>query len=213
MEDFYSFITIEGNIGAGKTTLAKLLAEDLDGSLVLEQFTDNPFLPLFYENPERYAFPVELFFMSERHKQLQEHFMQPELFPKRTISDYFFYKTLLFARQNLNEDEYRLFHRLFQTLNSSFPKPDLLIYLHRPVDRLQNNIRNRGRQFETEISDDYLEKIAQAYFDYFRSETTFPILILNAAELDFLQNGDHYALIKELILTPHKPGVNHISIL
>jgi deoxyguanosine kinase len=213
MEDQHSFIAIEGNIGAGKTTLSKLLAEDLNGHLILEQFTDNPFLPLFYENPERYAFPVELFFMSERHKQLQEHFMQPQLFQQRTISDYFFYKTLLFARQNLNEEEYRLFHRLFQTLNQSFPKPDLLLYLHRPIDGLQKNIKNRGRQFETEISDDYLEKIAHAYFDYFRSETSFPILILNAAELDFLNNERHYKLIREVLDGQHKPGINHISIL
>ncbi len=207
------FVAIEGNIGAGKTTLARMLSNELDMHLILEQFTDNPFLPLFYKNPERYAFPVELFFMSERHKQLQEHFIQPTLFQKATISDYFFYKTLLFAKQNLVEEEYMLFRRLFNTLNTSFPIPDLLIYLHRPIAQLQKNIKNRGRQFETEISDTYLERIGHAYLDYFRTETRFPIIVLNIEKLDFIANEQHYSLIKDILNKPHQPGITHLSLI
>lgn len=212
METSNPFVAIEGNIGAGKTTLAGMLAEELEAHLILEQFTDNPFLPLFYKNPERYAFPVELFFMSERHKQLQEHFVQPSLFQRPTISDYFFYKTLLFARHNLVDEEYRLFRRLFNTLNSAFPHPDLLIYLHRPVHQLQTNIKNRGRQFETEISDTYLEQVAQAYLSYFRTETRFPIVLLHIENLDFVSNPAHYSLIREVMQTRHQPGLHHIKL-
>ncbi len=209
----YNYIVIEGNIGAGKTTLCKMLADDLNCQLILEQFSDNPFLPLFYENPERYAFTVELFFMSERHKQLQEHFMQPSLFEHITIADYFFIKTLLFAKQNLPDEEYRLFQRLFKVLNASFAKPDLLLFLHRPIENLLVNIEKRGRAYERDITPDYLEKVSNAYFDYFRSETAFPILLINATELDFVNNSESFDFIKELLTQKHKPGLNHISLI
>ena len=133
----YNFIVVEGNIGAGKTTLCRLLSEDFDYRLILEEFADNPFLPHFYKNPERYAFPVELFFMTERHKQLQAELSQRDLFQQTIVSDYIFFKTLLFARNNLMEEEYRLFQRLFHILNATFPRPDLLVYLHRSVDNLR----------------------------------------------------------------------------
>jgi deoxyadenosine/deoxycytidine kinase len=152
----YPFIAIEGNIGAGKTTLCHMLSERLGCSLVLEQFTDNPFLPPFYDQPDRYALPVELFFMTERHKQLLEHFGSPDLFRNFTVADYFFVKTLLFAKNNLSEEEFRLFQRLFSVLNATFPKPDLLLYLHRPVDVLLQHIKKRGRSIEQQISADYL---------------------------------------------------------
>jgi len=132
----YRFIAVEGNIGSGKTTLCHKLADRYGCDLVLEQFAVNPFLPFFYENPERYAFPVELFFMTERHKQLLEHFAQPDLFRTFTVADYFFVKTLLFAKTNLSEAEFRLFNRLFSVLNATFPKPDLLLYLSLPVEML-----------------------------------------------------------------------------
>jgi deoxyadenosine/deoxycytidine kinase len=139
------YIVIEGNIGAGKTSLSHKLAEELNAKLILEQFTDNPFLPMFYKNPDRYAFPVELFFMTERHKQLQEYLVKRDLFQHYTVSDYVFSKTLLFAGQNLEGEELRLFQNLFSTLNAAFPKPDLLVYLHRSVEELQENIRRRNR--------------------------------------------------------------------
>ena len=142
----YNFIAIEGNIGAGKTTLCHQMADRFGCALVLEQFTDNPFLPPFYEQPERYAFPVELFFMTERHKQLQRSLLNQDLFREFTVADYAFIKTLLFARKNLPEDEFRLFHKMFTVLNQSFPKPDIMVYFHRNVDILLENISQRGSE-------------------------------------------------------------------
>jgi deoxyguanosine kinase len=208
----YSFIAVEGNIGAGKTTLCHLLSEQLGCSLVLEQFTDNPFLPPFYEQPERYAFPVELFFMTERHKQLLEHFSQPDLFRKFTVADYFFVKTLLFAKNNLSEEEFRLFQRLFSVLNATFPKPDLLVYLHRPVDVLLKQIRKRGRNIEQNISSNYLSDIQDAYFDFLKTESETPVVIMDLGEMDF--QNDH-GILKAMIQTlsvHHPAGVSMIKL-
>jgi deoxyadenosine/deoxycytidine kinase len=163
----YNFIAVEGNIGAGKTTFCNRVAADFNCQLILESFEDNPFLPSFYQNPERYAFPVELFFMTERHKQLQEGLLEPELFKQGTVADYFFLKTLLFARNNLKAEEHRLFSRIFHVLNASFPKPDLLVYLHRSVDNLRANIDKRGREYEKDITNEYLQKIQNTYFEFF----------------------------------------------
>ena len=140
----YSYISIEGNIGAGKTTLATLLSEQFNCKLILEQFTDNPFLPYFYNDPERYAFPLELFFMTERYKQMQLMLPQQELFRDLTLSDYFFTKTLLFARNNLKDEEFRMFQKMFHTLSASFPKPEMILYLHRNLNSLMDNIQKRG---------------------------------------------------------------------
>ena len=182
----HKFITIEGNIGAGKTTLTRMLSDDFNYKLILEEFSDNPFLPFFYNNPDRYAFPVELFFMTERHKQLQVELAQQDIFQQSVISDYFFLKTLLFAKNNLNGEEYRLFRRLFDVLNMSFSKPDLLVYLHRPVPHLLKNIKNRGREYEQDIKSNYLQDIQNAYFAFFKTEVTFPILLINLDDADFM---------------------------
>ncbi len=202
----YNFIAIEGNIGAGKTTLCHQLAERFGCALVLEQFTDNPFLPPFYEQPERYAFPVELFFMTERHKQLLEHFSQPDLFRLFTVADYFFVKTLLFAKNNLSEAEFRLFQRLFSVLNATFPKPDLLLYLHRPVEVLLKQIKKRGRNIEQNISPEYLTEIQDAYFDYLSTETETPVLILDLGEADFQRDLSAFDAIAQIISKEHAPG-------
>ena len=143
----YNFIAVEGNIGAGKTSFCNRIADDFNCQIILESFEDNPFLPQFYQNPERYAFPVELFFMTERHKQLQAGLLEPELFKDGTIADYFFLKTLLFAKNNLSDEEHRLFSRVFKVLNASFPKPDLLVYLHRSVENLLVNIDRTIHEF------------------------------------------------------------------
>jgi deoxyadenosine/deoxycytidine kinase len=208
----YPFIAIEGNIGAGKTTLSRMLAQNLKAKLILEAFADNPFLPLFYDNPERYAFSVELFFMTERHKQLQAELSQKDLFQERVVADYYFYKTLLFARNNLTEAEYRLFQRLFRVLNASFPKPDVLVYLHRPVDQLMANIKKRGRTFETDIKSDYLQTIQQAYLDFFRLQPNLPILILQLEDADFQNNPDVYETITQLIAQKYTRGVHYLSL-
>lgn len=207
----YNFIAIEGNIGAGKTTLSKMLAKEYDCKLILEQFTDNPFLPFFYENHERYAFPVELFFMTERHKQLQENLAQKDLFQQGIIADYFFLKTLLFARNNLNVEEYRLFQRLFNVLNSTFPKPELLVYLHRPVEVLLDNIESRGRDYEKDISADYLQELQHAYFDYFKMESEIPILIVDMGSLHFSQNSEPYKQFLDMLNQPYSAGVHRVS--
>lgn len=203
----WSFMVIEGNIGAGKTTLCQMMARDFGCKLILEQFAENPFLPFFYQNPERYAFPVELFFMTERHKQLQEELQQKSLFQTSVVADYFFLKTLLFAKNNLGEEEYRLFQRLFSVLNAAFPKPDLLVFLHRPVDALLSNIRKRGRGYEQDISAAYLAQIQQVYFDFFKSEPPFPIIVLDLAEADFQHNPAHYDEILKVMFQEKITGV------
>ena len=208
----YQFIAIEGNIGAGKTTLSKLIAEDFNCRLILEQFTDNPFLPFFYEHPERYAFPVELFFMTERHKQLQGELAQQELFQQCIIADYFFIKTLLFAKNNLLEEEYRLFQRLFNILNATFPKPDLLVYIHCSVDTVLKNIKKRGRAYEQEIDPRYLAQIQRAYLDYFKTEPDLPVLIIDVDDADFLRIQADYDKIIELLYQPYSKGVHRIKI-
>lgn len=207
----YQYIAIEGNIGAGKTTLCKMLEQDYNCQLILEQFADNPFLPFFYEQPERYAFPVELFFMTERHKQLQENLSQKSLFKDFIVADYFFLKTLLFAKNNLNQEENRLFQRLFHILNTTFPKPELLVYIHRSVDNLLKNIKHRGRSYEQEIKPAYLSEIQTTYFEYFRTETQLPILIIDVDEINFLESQEHYKMIVDALTKSYAPGVHHLS--
>lgn len=189
-----------------------MLSKDWNSKLVLEQFSDNPFLPQFYQDAERHAFTVELFFMTERHKQLQEAFMQPDLFNPLTIADYFFIKTLLFAGQNLKENELQLFKRLFHILNSTFPKPDLLVYLHRPVEVLLQNIAKRGRTYEQDITADYLTTIQNAYFDYFRTETSVPIIVLDLGDKHFNEDSAIYESIKDKITAKHKNGVGMLEL-
>ena len=204
----HQFIAVEGNIGAGKTTLCQRLAADWDCRLILEQFTNNPFLPYFYKNPERYAFPVELFFMTERHKQLQEQLQQRDLFSDAILADYYFYKTLLFARNTLNEEEYRLFERLFHILNAKTRRPDLLVYLHRPVESLLKNIRKRGRNIESDISGDYLSKIQGAYFDYFKNQRDLPVLVVDLDHADFESDEQHYRAVTRLLQRSYSPGMH-----
>lgn len=208
----YSFIAIEGNIGAGKTTLCHRLNAQYGCTLILEQFTDNPFLPYFYLQPERYAFPVELFFMTERHKQLQEHFAQPDLFRPFTVADYFFVKTLLFAKNNLGEEEFRLFQHLFRILNSTFPKPGLLLYLHRPVDVLLRQIHKRGRDIERNISADYLSEIQNAYLEYLKTETETPVVILELDKANFERDDAVFQSIVRVMQETHAPGVQYRTI-
>jgi deoxyadenosine/deoxycytidine kinase len=204
----YQFIAFEGNIGVGKTTLCNLLAQRHGCALVLEQFTDNPFLPYFYEQPDRYGFPVELFFMTERHKQLQEHFATPDLFQSCTVADYFFVKTLLFAKNNLSEEEFRLFQRLFSVLNAGFPKPDLLVYLHRPIPVLMEQIQKRGRSIEQNISAHYLEELQRAYFEYLKTETETPVIVLDLDRVDFQQDASAFDEIIGVLQAQHAPGLH-----
>jgi deoxyguanosine kinase len=208
----YNFIAIEGNIGAGKTTFCNMLAQDFDCRLILEQFTDNPFLPLFYDNPERYAFPVELFFMTERHKQLQEALATVDMFTPLSISDYFFIKTSLFAKNNLKDEEFRLFYRLFEVLNSTFPKPEILIYLHRSVDNLLTNIRKRGRGYESDITAEYLLEIQNVYFEFFRTEKNMPIVVVDMGDVDFTEDKKAYTQLVDILNNSYPKGMTRITL-
>ncbi|MBD0353017.1 MAG: deoxynucleoside kinase [Flavisolibacter sp.] len=194
----YHFITIEGNIGAGKTTLAHLLAKHYNARLILEQFADNPFLPKFYEDPKKYAFPLELFFMAERFKQLKELIQQKDLFQSLTISDYLFTKCLLFAKINLPDDEFRLYQRLFEIIHQQMVQPDILIYLHAPISKLQQNIRKRNRSYEQNIPDSYLYSIQETYTHYIK-QSNLKTIFVDASRADFLDNETHLQSIIEVL--------------
>ena len=207
----YNFITIEGNIGAGKTTLANLLSKHYNARLVLEEFADNPFLPKFYEKPEQYAFPVELFFMAERFKQLKELLQQKDMFQQLTISDYLFTKCLLFAKVTLPEDEFRLYQRLFDIIHQQLVQPDLLIYLHAPVEKLQANIKKRNRPYEQNIQDDYLLNIQDTYTNYIKQNSA-KTLIVDVAHADFLNNPKHLQIIIDALDKSYEEGQHYLTI-
>ena len=207
----YTFITIEGNIGAGKTTLAHLLSKHFNARLVLEQFADNPFLPKFYENPQQYAFPLELFFMAERFKQLKELIQQKDLFQNITISDYLFTKCLLFARINLPEDEFRLYQRLFEIIHAQVVQPELLIYLHAPVNKLQQNIKKRNRSYEQKIPDDYLFSIQETYTNYIKQHN-IKTIIIDASNADFLGNEKHLQAVINALDKDYPDGQHYLSL-
>jgi len=209
----HRYLCIEGNIGTGKTTLAKRLAQHYRARIILEQFADNPFLPYFYENPTQYAFPVELFFLTERYKQLERILLKPDLFVSQHLSDYFFPKSLLFARINLPSNEFRLFQSLYDILQKQLPAPDMVIYLHRPVEQLLELIHRRGRSYEKHIRAEYLQEIQDAYFDYFKNIRSYPVLILDVQALDFAHREEDFELLCSYIERPYAPGVHYLSIL
>ena len=190
----YHYIAIEGNIGAGKTTLAHLLSRKLNARLILEQFSDNPFLPKFYENPKQFAFPLELFFMAERYKQLKQMINTNDLFQNITISDYVFSKCLLFAKVNLAEEEFRLYQKLFDIIQQQLVFPDLIIYLHSPLEKLQKNIRKRNRAYEQTIPDEYLFNIQETYTSYIKQHN-IRTLFIDASNADFLGNEKHLQVV------------------
>lgn len=207
----YHFITVEGNIGAGKTTLAHLLSRHYNARLILEEFADNPFLPKFYENPGQYAFPLELFFMAERYKQQKDFLQQKDLFQNLTISDYLFTKCLLFAKVNLPEDEFRLYQRLFEIIHQQLVQPDLLIYLHAPVSKLKENIRKRNRVYEQQIADEYLFNIQQTYTHYIRQHN-IKTLFIDASHADFLGNEKHFQAVLDALEKDYGEGQHYLSL-
>ena len=204
----YKHIAIEGNIGSGKTTLATMLSSDYDVRLILEAFSDNPFLPKFYEAPDKHAFPLELFFMAERYHQLK-NLKEQDLFQPQMVSDYFFMKSKLYAQNNLQYDELQLFNRLFDIMFSSLSKPDLLIYLYADIVRLQQNIKKRGRDFEQNISNLYLQNIQDKYLDYLRKQDDFPVLVLDITKVDFFSDKNVYQSIKDAVILSYEKGMHH----
>ena len=207
----YHYITIEGNIGAGKTTLAHLLAKHYNARLILEAFADNPFLPKFYENPQQYAFPLELFFMAERYKQLKELIHTKDLFHSITISDYLFTKCLLFAKINLPEQEFHLYQKLFEIIHQQLIQPDLVIYLHAPVSKLQENIRKRNRHYEQSIPDQYLFNIQETYTHYIRQHN-IKTLFIDAGNADFLGREDHFQVILDALEKDYDSGQHYFTL-
>lgn len=201
METRYPYLVIEGNIGSGKTTLSKLLVEDKGSTLMLEQFEDNSFLPKFYGDQRRYAFPLELSFMAARFNQLKDSInANTEMFsPKQVIADYSFFKNLVFAQVTLEDDEYKLFYKLYEILMPQLIRPDLIVYLHQPINRLVANISKRGRDYEKDIKPSYLEKIEHGYFEYFKQMPQQRVLVLDAKELDFVESEGDFEWIKEKI--------------
>jgi deoxyadenosine/deoxycytidine kinase len=207
----YHFIAVEGNIGAGKTTLSQLLSQHYNAKLMLEEFAENPFLTKFYENPKQYAFPLELFFLAERFKQQQDLIKTADLFQSVTISDYLFTKCLLFAKVNLPEEEYRLYQKMFDVFQQQLVTPDVLIYLHAPVSKLQSNIKKRNRKFEQSIPDEYLYKLQETYTSYIKQHNIKTIFV-DASNADFLYNEAHFKLITDALEKDLEEGQHFINL-
>lgn len=207
----YHFITVEGNIGAGKTTLSHLLARHYNARLILEEFADNPFLPKFYENPKQFAFPLELFFMAERYKQLKELVHTKDMFQNVTVSDYLFTKCLLFAKVNLPEEEFHLYQRLFDIIHQQLVQPDILIYLHAPVSKLQVNIKKRNRSYEQAIPDEYLFSIQQTYTHYIKQHN-IKTLFIDATNADFLGNEKHLKVVTDALEKDLDAGQHYFTL-
>ena len=197
--DNFNYIAIEGNIGAGKTTLSNKLAEDFNAKTVLERFADNPFLPKFYQDQSRYAFPLEMSFLADRYQQISDDLAQFDLFKDFIVADYHIFKSLIFAKVTLAEDEFRLYKTMFDIIYKEMPKPDLYIYLYQTTDKLLANIKLRGRSYEQEIPAEYLEKINSGYLDYIKSQRDLNILVIDVTDRDFLQNQEDYIYILEEI--------------
>jgi deoxyadenosine/deoxycytidine kinase len=209
----YNYIVIEGNIGAGKTTLATMIAEKYNGRLILETFGDNPFLPKFYDDPDKYSFPLELSFLASRYKQLNEELSVPDLFKSFTIADYYFMKSLVFASSTLKGDEYNLYRQIFHIIYSSLPKPDIYVYLHIKPERLLKNIASRGRPYEKAITKEYLQKIQESYFTFFRQNPENKYLIIDANNLDFVSKEEHFIKITEVIFGKRiSEGLNLVNL-
>lgn len=205
----YNYIVIEGNIGAGKTTLASMIAKDFNAKLILERFADNPFLPKFYGDPSRYSFPLELSFLADRYRQLKEELVEQDLFRSFTVADYYFMKSLVFSSKTLEQDEFSLYRQIFYIIYSSLPKPDLYVYLHVPPERLLSNIALRGREYEKSITADYLNGIHESYFNFFRQNPENRYLVLDISDIDFVANREDYERIKDVIFnTQVSPGIN-----
>ena len=197
--DQFNYVAFEGNIGAGKTTLATKIAEDFNAKTVLERFADNPFLPKFYKDQNRYAFPLEMSFLADRYQQLSDDLAQYDLFKDFIVADYHIFKSLIFAKITLADDEYRLYRNLFDIIYKEMPRPDLYVYLYQNSERLLQNIKKRGRSYEQQIAAEYLDKINNGYLDYIKSQTDLNVLIIDVSHRDFVKNQEDYIFILDQI--------------
>ena len=208
----YNYIAIEGCIGAGKTSLAERLAADFNAELILERFADNPFLAKFYKDPIHYAFPLEMTFLTDRYQQLKNLLSQRDLFTDLVVADYFIDKCAIFSKNNLQQDEYNLFLKVYEIISDFLPKPDLLVYLYNTSENLLKNIAKRGREYEQKIQPEYLESIQENYLTFFKQRAQFPILIIESNSLDFVHCVDDYEKIKLLLLQNYEKGVYRIIV-
>jgi deoxyguanosine kinase len=207
----YNYVVIEGNIGAGKTTLASRIADQFNAHLILEKFADNPFLPKFYDDPGKYSFPLELSFLASRYKQLKEELVPQDLFKSFSVADYYFMKSLVFAASTLTGDEYGLYRQIFYIIYGSLPKPDIYVYLHLSPDRLMENIKKRGRHYEKSITREYLQKIQDSYFAFFKQDPENKYLVIDINDIDFVANENHYSKIIDTIFFDNYPvGFNKV---
>jgi deoxyguanosine kinase len=201
----FNYIAIEGNIGSGKTSLARKIGDDYNAKLVLERFADNPFLPKFYADEDRYAFPLEMSFLADRYHQLTDDIAQFDLFKNFVVSDYYIFKSLIFAQITLPKEEYRLYRKMFDIMYKEIAKPDVYVFLYQNTERLIDNIKKRGRDYEQNIQADYLEKIHKGYLSFIKSKEELNTLIIDVSELDFVNNENDYQIILKQILE-FKPG-------
>ncbi|WP_299523341.1 2-amino-4-hydroxy-6-hydroxymethyldihydropteridine diphosphokinase [uncultured Lutibacter sp.] len=199
LSEKFNYIAIEGNIGAGKTTLTNMIAEDFNAKVILERFADNPFLPKFYEDNERYAFPLEMSFLADRYQQLSDDLAQFDLFKNFIVSDYYIFKSLIFAQVTLQKEEYFLYRKMFDIMYKEISKPDLYIYLYQETPRLLENIKKRGRNYEQNIAPEYLDKIHRGYSTFIKTEENLKTLIIDVSNKDFLNNPEDYKEIIDLI--------------
>ena len=197
----YNYIAIEGNIGAGKTSLATKISHDFNAKLILERFADNPFLPKFYEDANRYAFTLEMSFLADRYQQISDDLSQLDLFKDFIVSDYDVFKSMIFSKITLNEDEFSLYRKLFYLMYKDIAKPELYVYLYQNTERLQKNIKKRGRDYEQNIADDYLEKINTGYLDFLKTQKDFNVKIIDVSDRDFVVNRTDYLWVLEEICT------------
>lgn len=203
----YPYIAIEGNIGAGKSQLTKILAQYLNREIILEEFADKAYLDRFYQDRERYGFPLEISFLVERYQQLHHHLGTGNLFKQGFVSDYFFDKSMVFACQNLNEDQYHLFKQLFDIFTLQIKQPDLLLYIHRPVSQVQKQIQQRERSFEMNIPEDYLASIEDGYLQYFKTIKQYPVLVVNLGEADFINDEAIQQTMKQIVEEEYPKGL------
>ncbi|HBX52260.1 MAG: hypothetical protein A2275_15440 [Bacteroidetes bacterium RIFOXYA12_FULL_35_11] len=211
-KDKIKFLVIEGNIGAGKTSLVTRIADLYNAKRIYERFADNPFLPKFYENPERYSFSLELSFLAERYHQLKKELENLDLFSSFTIADYYFMKSLIFSRSTLQDDEYSLYRQLFNIIYGTLPRPDLYVYLHVSVENLMKNIKIRGRSYEQNIQAEYLFSIQEGYLNFFKQQSDLAILVIDTNNLDFVNNPDHFNNIMKTIFEKKYPlGITSVT--
>jgi len=207
----YAYIAIEGNIGAGKTTFSKLMAERTGSKLILERFAENPFLERFYEDPESHGFSVELAFVADRFKQLGEVLGSRNLFRQHVIADYNFAKSLIFAKANLPKNEFSLFRTMFRLMEAQIPSPEVIAVLNPGLEKVKEQIKERGRSYEQDMPEGYLEKIEKGYLTYYKHHRGSRVLLIDTSELDFLENSEDYEKLFNSIVIPRKPGVYEIK--